>query len=72
MTKDAQTEGWLTGWKRIAAHIGLNEQTAKVLHKRHGLPVRQLPSGQRVALPSELDAWLKQFSHLPSNLSHEK
>jgi hypothetical protein len=54
---------WLSGWKAIAAHIGLTVKTAKKLHKEHGLPVRALPTGGlRVALPHELKEWLIRYN----------
>lgn len=55
-------EPWLTGWKRIAAHIGMDEQTAKTFCKEYGMPVRELPSGTKVALPSELLEWLVRYN----------
>ena len=55
-------EPWLTGWKRIAAHIGVDAQTAKTLHQQYGMPVRELPSGTKVALPSELLSWLTKYN----------
>ena len=55
-------EPWLTGWRRIAEHIGVDMQTAKVLHNTYGMPVRELPSGTKVALPSELLDWLTRYN----------
>jgi hypothetical protein len=55
-------EPWLTGWKRIAAHIGMDEQTAKTMHREYGMPVRELPSGTKVAFPSELLDWLVRYN----------
>lgn len=37
-------------------------QTAKVLHNTYGMPVRELPSGTKVALPSELLDWLTRYN----------
>ena len=55
-------EPWLTGWKRIAAHIGVDEQTAKTLAKEYGMPVLELPTGTKVGLPSELLEWLTRYN----------
>jgi hypothetical protein len=56
------TEPWITGWKRIAAHIGMDEQTAKTMHREYGMPVRELPSGSKVAIASELLDWLLRYN----------
>ena len=49
----------LTGWKEIAAYLGVEKSTAQRWAKSRGLPVRYLPgsSSRVVADRSELDAW---------------
>lgn len=64
-------EGWLTGWKEIAAYIGLSIKTCKRYKKKYSLPVRSLPGGKPVALPLELDHWLIAFNELKEKASAE-
>lgn len=56
-------EPWLNGWKSIAAHIGVSVLTAKMLCREYGMPVRELPTGMRVALASELQDWLIGYNN---------
>ncbi len=56
------TSGWLGGWKAIRMYCGnVSEGTAKNWLRLYGLPVRRLPGGTPVCLPSELDCWLVRF-----------
>jgi len=55
-------EGWLVGWKSISKYVGMDKRTMRNLHEEHGLPIRTLPSGTKVALSAELDAWLIHFT----------
>lgn len=51
----------LTGWKRIAAHLGCSERTARRWEAIEGLPIHRQQHERRslvFALPSELDAWI--------------
>lgn len=51
----------LIGWKRIAAHVGVSERTARRWEAEEGLPVhRQVHEARSTvyALPGELDAWI--------------
>jgi hypothetical protein len=57
-------EGWLTGWKEIAAYIGLSVRTCKRYKKKYSLPIRSLPGGKPAALPMELDDRLITFNDL--------
>jgi hypothetical protein len=62
------TEGWLYGWKQIAAHMGCDIKTAKIYHYRFGMPVLFGPGGGRIALPEQLTPWLIKFNRkLPAN-----
>ena len=65
-------EGWLTGWKDIAAYVGLHIRTCKRYKKKYSLPVRSLPADKRgkpIALKYELDQWLIDFSNIKNKLS---
>ena len=53
------TKGWLSGWKAIANYIDRSVKTAKKYHKRYGMPVRRGPRNMPMALPHELDGWLR-------------
>lgn len=57
-------DGWLTGWKTIAAHVGLHINTCKKYRKKYSMPVHYLPGGTPACLPLELDEWLRAFSRL--------
>jgi len=50
----------LTGWKEIAAHLGVEKSTAQRWAKQRGLPVRYLPGSNSrvVADRAALDAWI--------------
>jgi hypothetical protein len=63
------SEGWLTGWKEIANHVGLHIRTCKRYKKKYSLPVHYLPGGTPVSLPYELDEWLIAFSDLKKKQS---
>ncbi|WP_300376685.1 hypothetical protein [Henriciella sp.] len=65
----AADAGRLIGWKRIAAHVGCSERTARRWEAEEGLPVhRQVHEARSTvyALPSELDAWI--WSRAPDTL----
>jgi len=55
-------EGWLVGWKSISKYVHMDKRTLKQLHTEYGFPIRTLPSGTKVALSAELDAWLIYFT----------
>lgn len=51
----------LVGWKRIAAHLGCSERTARRWEQEEGLPVHRQQHESRstiYAVPSELDQWI--------------
>ena len=51
----------LVGWKRIAAHLGCSERTARRWEQEEGLPVHRQQHETRstiYAVPSELDNWI--------------
>jgi len=56
------TDGWLAGWKEIAAYIGKSIKTAKRWRQRYSMPVRYDPGGNPVCIKPELDRWLVLFS----------
>ncbi len=49
----------LSGWKDIAAHLGVSVRTAQDYERNFGLPVHRQPGekGRVYAHPQELDAW---------------
>jgi len=51
----------LSGWKAIALYLGVEKSTAQRWAKVRALPVRHLPGPNStvVAVPSELEAWLR-------------
>jgi CheY-like chemotaxis protein len=55
----------LSSWKEIAAYLGRSVRTVQRMEVELGLPVRR-PKGHArssvMAIPQELDAWLKSFS----------
>lgn len=51
--------GQLNGWKAIAQYCECSIETAKKRCKS-GMPVRKPPSGGVVALPYEIDQWIKK------------
>jgi len=56
---DEMAEPWIFGWKGIAAHLDVSEDTARRWARDAGLPIYQPTAGGRVrARASELDAWL--------------
>lgn len=57
-------DGWLTGWKAIAARIGLSIRTAKRYHFDFGMPVYRTPTGKPTALTEEVERWLVEFDKL--------
>ncbi|KKN00230.1 hypothetical protein LCGC14_1139850 [marine sediment metagenome] len=64
---------WLTGWKKIGAHIGITDrQTLKKYKRKYGLPVRRLPGGRPVAIPEELNMWLVEFDNRRRKLEGKK
>ena len=62
----AEIEGFLTGWKSIAAFLGVSIDTAKRYTKKYHCPVYRLPGGTPSAMPHELRTWL---SGAPQHLS---
>ena len=55
----------LVGWKRIAAHLGCSERTARRWEREEGLPVHRQRHENRstvYAAPVELDAWIDSRS----------
>jgi hypothetical protein len=54
--------GWLYGWFDIAKYIGASIRSAQRYKQHHDMPVRELPSKKKTAIPSELDAWLIKFN----------
>jgi len=53
---------WLTGWKAIAARIGLSERTAKRYYYHFGMPVYKTPTNKPIAIAYELDIWRIEFN----------
>ncbi len=57
----------LIGWKRIAAHLGCSERTARRWEQEEDLPVHRQQHESRstvYAVPSELDAWVASRSQM--------
>ncbi|MEO1554383.1 MAG: tetratricopeptide repeat protein, partial [Pseudomonadota bacterium] len=57
----------LVGWKRIAAHLGCSERTARRWEQEESLPVHRQQHETRstiYAVPSELDAWIASRTEL--------
>lgn len=57
----------LVGWKRIAAHLGCSERTARRWEQEEGLPVHRQQHETRstiYAIPSELDDWIASRTEL--------
>jgi len=50
----------IVGWKQISRYVDLSIRTTQKLYYEHGLPVRKLPTGGRIALTEELDRWVKE------------
>lgn len=64
----ANGTGRLTGWKAIAAHLGVDVRTARRWEAERGLPVHRLPGDSRSPVwadPAELRAWLAPPASLP-------
>ena len=57
-------DGWLTGWKRIAAYIDKSIKTAKRYHKNYHMPIHRGPGNIPHGLPLELDIWIREFGNL--------
>lgn len=59
-----QAPSVLSSWKEIAAYLGRSVRTVQRMEAELGLPVRR-PRGHArssvIAIPSELDEWLKTF-----------
>lgn len=64
MTSRSPIEIELSGWKTIAAHLGVSVREAQSWEKDAGMPVRRMPGKKsRVwARRDELDAWKEQVS----------
>lgn len=56
------TQVWLAGWQQIGDYLHIHWRTAHKYHVEYGLPVLRKPSGQVLALPAEIDAWLMLFN----------
>ena len=55
-------EGWITGWRNIAAYMGVSLRTAQKRFYQFSLPIRR-PAGCKVAaLKSEIDTWLVEYA----------
>jgi hypothetical protein len=52
------SKGLLSGWKSIAAFCDCSPSTAKRWSQRHGLPVRDGPSGP-IADAAEISEWAR-------------
>jgi len=62
---DRKCQPWLRGWKAIAQYCGgMSVECAESLHKNYGMPVLEMPNGDRVAIPYELDMWLLNYQKL--------
>jgi hypothetical protein len=61
---DSHLEGWLVTWQQIAEYCKRDVRTVKRYHYCYGLPVYRLPSGIRVAIPAQLNAWLKGYNFI--------
>lgn len=60
----------LVGWKRIAAHLGCSERTARRWEQEEGLPVHRQQHESRstiYAVPSELDQWIASRTEVADN-----
>ncbi len=56
---------FLSSWKEIAAYLGKSVRTVQRMEVELGLPIRRPKGHPRtsvIAIPTELDAWLKSFS----------
>lgn len=62
--------GWLTGWKAICAYIGRCQDTAETYAREYGMPILRDPGGAILALPSEIDRWIREFNRLSDNKTH--
>ena len=59
-------DGLRKGWKDIARHIGVHEDTAVRYAKELGMPVRKIGARAVVALKEELESWIKKMETLNS------
>lgn len=65
----ANGTGRLTGWKAIAAHLGVDVRTARRWEEERRLPVHRLPGDSRSPVwadPAELDTWMRDPPVEPS------
>ena len=53
--------GWLYGWKDIACYVGCDITTVHKWFLHDKLPIHRAPKNKPVAIPSELDYWLKHL-----------
>jgi len=53
--------GWLYGWKDIASFVGCDITTIKRYAKTYCLPIRRFPNNKPVAIPDEMNDWLKRM-----------
>jgi len=49
---------FLSGWKQIAERLGVTPQTAKMYHKRYGMPILRLPGGKPITWDELIQHWL--------------
>lgn len=59
--KPSNRAGIVSGWKAIAAYLGMGVRTVQRYEREVGLPVRRLLRGKQgsvLATKSELDAWI--------------
>ena len=67
------SQGILNSWKEIAAYLGRSVRTVQRMEVELGLPIRR-PKGHArssvMAIPSELDQWLKSFNPQRSDGFH--
>lgn len=55
------TDGWLTGWKRIAEYMGVSVVTARRWYYKRGLPVK-VSDLSVIAFKHELEAWAQGYT----------
>lgn len=59
-------ENWLVGWREIGKHIG---KSAKTAHRwaRQGMPFFRDPGGRPIALPWQIDQWIRRINQSMSD-----
>jgi len=63
MKKDSngKINGWLYGWKDIAQYVGCDVCTVRKYVIKNNLPIYRLPNGKPIAMPDEMDRWIKNL-----------